>query len=109
MENINDSIEEAVVAEEVIEAPVQTVAEEVTEAPVIEPVIEEKPKAKKADKPSNTKETVALYAKGNFVWEEVGKLTAGYNIVLKTDADKWLTIKGVRLATPEEILARVNN
>lgn len=109
----NDLKEDAIVTEEVIEAPEAPVAEKVEEAPVVEapveaPVVEEKPKAKKAEKASgNAVETVALFSKTNVTWAEVGKLSAGYNIVSKADADKWLTIKNVRVATPEEIATKV--
>jgi len=49
-------------------------------------------------------ETVALYSKKNYHWaENGGALKSGYNIVDKAKADKWLTLAGVRVATPEEI------
>ena len=47
--------------------------------------------------------TVAIYSTKNVVWEGVGKVSKGYNIVTKAQAEKWLTIKHVRLATPEEV------
>jgi hypothetical protein len=111
-EIINDSNEEAVVAEEVTEAPVDAVAEEVAEAPVAEPVAEEKPKAKKAkaEKVVGAEEVVALFSESNYSWDIVGKLKTGYNFVTKSEADQWLsgTLK-VRLATPEEIAAKAAN
>lgn len=51
-------------------------------------------------------ETVALYSKKNYHWaENGGALKSGYNIVDKAKADKWLTLAGVRVATPEEVAA----
>lgn len=47
---------------------------------------------------------VALYSFRNIFWQEVGRLSKGYNIVSKAKADKWLTMEDVRLATPEELL-----
>ena len=48
--------------------------------------------------------TVALYSKKNYHWaENGGALKSGYNIVDKAKADNWLTLAGVRLATPEEV------
>ena len=47
--------------------------------------------------------TVALHSTKNVVWENVGKLVKGYNIVPSAAAAKWLTRNHVREATPEEI------
>lgn len=49
------------------------------------------------------KVTVAIHSTKNVVWEGVGKIDKGYNIVSKAEADKWLTRSHVRLATPEEV------
>jgi len=49
------------------------------------------------------KETVALHSTKNVVWEGVGKVEKGYNIVKKSEADRWLTRDHIRLATPEEV------
>jgi len=48
-------------------------------------------------------EKVALYSIKNKHNSQIGSLKFGYNIVTKEVADKWLAIKGVRLATPEEV------
>lgn len=48
-------------------------------------------------------ETVAIYSTRNVNWSEVGKVYFGYNIVSKAAAEKWLTRKHIRLATPEEV------
>lgn len=62
------------------------------------------PKKKTATKTSAKKDaTVAIYSSKNVVWESVGKVEKGYNIVTQKDADKWLTRSHVRLATPEEV------
>ena len=46
---------------------------------------------------------VAVYSKKNLRWSEVGQLNSGYNIVTKEAAAKWVTLNGVREATPEEV------
>lgn len=50
-------------------------------------------------------ERVALYSDRNKhnSDKKIGSLKVGYNIVTKEAADWWLTRKGVRLATPEEL------
>jgi hypothetical protein len=48
-------------------------------------------------------ETVAIHSTKNVSWPEIGKVLRGYNIVEKEIADKWLTRKHIRLATPEEV------
>jgi hypothetical protein len=110
-ENNNDSVEAPEI--EKIEEPTPAVeaTPEVVEVPVVEekaveeaPVVEKK--AKKEVKAEANGELVALFSKGNLNWTEVGKLVSGYNLVSKNDADKWLKIKNVRLATPEEIATK---
>lgn len=49
------------------------------------------------------KATVALHSTKNVVWEGVGKIEKGYNIVTTEAAEKWLTRSHVREASPEEI------
>jgi len=56
-----------------------------------------------AIEPDAPKEKVAIYSLRNLSWIGVGTLTEGYNIVTKEDADKWITNKSVRTATPEEV------
>jgi hypothetical protein len=58
-----------------------------------EPVVKEKAPTEK----------VALYSLRNISWNGVGEITKGYNIVTAEDADKWITNKSVRTATPEEV------
>jgi hypothetical protein len=53
-------------------------------------------------KPEPT-EKVAIYSSRNLFWNGVGELSVGYNIVTKEDADKWITNKSVRTASPEEV------
>ena len=110
----NDFKEETPVVEEATEAAVEeTVVEEVPEATiapveVVEVEKAEKPKKEKVAKAADS-ETVALFSERNLAWEGVGTLKAGYNIVSKEEANGWLSgnLK-VRLASPEEIAARVN-
>lgn len=54
-------------------------------------------------KPKGRNETVAIYSTRNVSWEGVGKVEKGYNIVSKTEAEKWLMRDHARLATPEEL------
>lgn len=58
---------------------------------------------KTATSGQNRKVTVAIHSTKNVVWEGVGKVEKGYNIVKKAEADKWLTRSHIRLATPEEV------
>lgn len=58
---------------------------------------------KKVVDPVKQKENVALYSTKNLHWHTVGQLKIGYNIVTKEVSEKWLTLKTVRLATPEEL------
>lgn len=51
-----------------------------------------------------TEDRVAVYSSKNLFWYGVGELKAGYSILSKEDADKWLAKSNrVRLATPEEV------
>jgi chorismate mutase len=115
-DKINDSNDEVLAVEETVETPAEAIEEAVTEVPeetaapveVVEVAKAEKPKKEKVAKAADS-ETVALFAERNVVWDGVGKLKAGYNIVSKEEAEGWLSgnLK-VRLASPEEIAARAN-
>jgi hypothetical protein len=84
-----------------------------TERPALAPVengvigsgtvkkVKKEPKA--APKPETPVETVAIFSEGNMVWQGLGKIVKGYNIVPKEDAAQWLTLGSVREATPEEV------
>lgn len=56
-------------------------------------------------KPKEPTKKVAIYSDHNkySVNKQKGSLKVGYNIVSKEAADWWLSRKGVREATPEEI------
>jgi len=124
--------EQAHVEAPVVETPVEHVeepaAEPVVEAPVVEAPVVEAPVAeepvqslgftetgaigslaadgpKKESKPVSVdlSEKVALHSTKSVRWEEVGAISRGYNIVTKAQADKWLTRKHVRIASPEEV------
>ena len=108
--DLNEAVEPEKVAEpivedkaEVVEVPAEPVAE-----PIVEPVVEKKAKKEPKAAPAAAGDLVALFSERNISWSEVGKLIAGYNLVSKADADRWLSgsLK-VRLATPEEIAAKV--
>jgi hypothetical protein len=63
------------------------------------------PTRKKAPVKQSVKKnaTVAIHSTRNVVWNKIGKVEKGYNIVTQDEADKWLTRDHVRLATPEEV------
>lgn len=48
---------------------------------------------------------VAIFAVRSLNWSGVGKLDSGYNFVSKEVAEKWLTLRSVREASPEEVAA----
>jgi hypothetical protein len=112
---------EAAPAEEVVEEvtpvaeeakPEAVVEEPAKEEPVIEAkpeVVEEKPakKAKKEEVAEDDK--VAIYSSRPVLWDGVGRIERGYNIVSKAQADKWIKRNHVRLATPEEIKGALGN
>jgi hypothetical protein len=52
-----------------------------------------------------TPDKIALYSERNKhnTNKKIGSLKVGYNIVTKEAADWWLSRKGVRLATPQEL------
>ena len=69
-----------------------------------------KKKATKQAAPKKEKEpTMALHSSKNVVWEGVGKIEKGYNIVSAAHAKKWLTRSHVREATPEEVAREYGN
>ena len=60
--------------------------------------------AKKTPKQKSVKKkTVAIYSTKNLYWDEVGRISKGYNLVTEEQAEKWLTLGHTRIATPEEI------
>lgn len=46
---------------------------------------------------------IAIYSEKNMHWNGIGGISKGYNIVTKEAAVKWLTRKGIRKATPQEL------
>jgi hypothetical protein len=46
---------------------------------------------------------VAIYSSRNVFWQEVGRVSKGYNIMTKDQADLWLTRNHTRLVTPLEV------
>jgi hypothetical protein len=113
VEAVVEPVSEPVV-EPVVEAPV---AEAVVEAPAVEEPVQSlgftetgaigsmaaDGPSKKIKKDVDLSDKVALYSTKSVRWEEVGSLSRGYNIVSKAQAEKWLTRKHVRTATPEEV------
>lgn len=51
----------------------------------------------------DTVEKVAIWSEKNIRWANIGTLNKGYNIVTKEAAESWMTLKGIRKATPEEV------
>ena len=61
-------------------------------------------KNKSFDKNANIDDSkVAIHSEKNMAWMSVGRIVKGYNIVTKEASEKWITRKGVRKATPEEV------
>lgn len=89
LEKTEVSVEEEKRPSNVIDAKIQLEQE-------VKKEIKESKKIKKSNE-------VALYAIRNLHWAGVGALEAGYNIVSKEESEKWLTLKAVRIATPEEV------
>lgn len=46
---------------------------------------------------------VAIHSTRSIYWPEVGRIIKGYNIVSKSTIEKWLTLRGIRIASPEEV------
>jgi len=61
------------------------------------------PKVKAVEPKVVKKETVALFSTRNVLWEGVGEIKKGYNIVDKAESVQWLKRDHVRTATPEEV------
>lgn len=53
--------------------------------------------------PKAEAEKVALFSEKNLHWLGVGNIRPGYNIVTEEASRLWLTRRGVREATPEEV------
>jgi hypothetical protein len=63
-----------------------------------------KPKAEKAPAVEEVAPSkVAVFSTRNLYADGYGKINIGYNIVPKKYVDFWLTQRGVRLATPDEV------
>lgn len=56
---------------------------------------------KKEIKVSDNKK--AIHSEKNMHWQGIGAISKGYNIVTKEAAEKWLSRKGIREATPQEV------
>lgn len=55
--------------------------------------------------PVDLKEKIAVYSNRDVFWKEVGRLPKGYSFITREEAEPWLRIRGVRLATPSEVAA----
>ena len=68
-----------------------------------------RPKVERPDKAEEPEvEKVAIQSPGNIHWDEVGVISTGYNLVTEAEAEKWVKLEGVRLATPEEVAKEFN-
>lgn len=56
----------------------------------------------KAVKPKKT-DKVAVHSTKNASWVGVGSISKGYNVMMPSQAEQWLTKDFVREATPEEV------
>lgn len=84
------------------------VEEPVAEPVIEEPVVEEKPAPKKKSSKKVADvgdDQVALWSDANLHHLNWGTLNKGPNIVSKEVADKWISHRMVRNATPEEVAA----
>lgn len=52
---------------------------------------------------ANLDDKIAIYSEKNMNWVGVGAVKKGYNIVTREASDKWLTRKGIREASSEEV------
>lgn len=106
-------VEEPAIEEVVPEPTVIVAPEPVETAPAITSVEDgvigtgkvAKKKATPAPKAADIApgDRAAIFASRNIHWQGLGKIQKGYTIVSKEDAEKWVTLPSVRLATPEEI------
>lgn len=71
----------------------------------VKPVVKEA--AKKAVS-EDKEETVALHSTKNVVWQGVGKVSRGVNIVSKTAAEQWMTRSHITVLTPEQVAKEFN-
>lgn len=76
-----------------------------TKAEILEVILSFVPKESNeiSNEPVKPQEKVAVYSLRNLVWNGVGSINKGYNIVTEEDSKKWLTHKSVRIASPEEV------
>lgn len=64
---------------------------------------EDKKSAQKKSTPNPVTNKVAIHSTRNVDWPGVGKVSKGYNIVTKEQAEQWTTRNHIRIATPEEV------
>lgn len=67
-----------------------------------------KPAVKKPALKQEAVETVAIQSTKNVVWQGVGKVTRGVNVVSKEEAEQWLTRNHITLLTPEQVAKEFN-
>ncbi len=72
-------------------------------------VTESKPTpAPKKSSAASADDSVAIQSTKNVVWQGVGKVSRGVNIVSKAEAEQWLTRSHVTLLTPEQVAKEFN-
>ncbi len=115
-------VEEAKVEEPAQEAPKEVITNATgkkasTKKPGLAPVengaigstvVEAQAEVKAPAKPKPVEDTVAIKSTKNVVWQGVGKVVVGVNIVSKTEADQWLTRNHITLLTPDQVAKEYN-
>lgn len=77
-----------------------------TKAEILEVILNFIPKENEDGTPAkkyDPDDKVALYSTKNVHWTGLGSINVGYNIVSREASEKWLSRKGVREATPQEL------
>lgn len=67
-----------------------------------------KSEPKKVETVAKPTDTVVLKSTKNVVWQGIGKVSRGINVVSKEEADHWLTRSHITLLTPEEVAKEYN-
>lgn len=68
-----------------------------------------KKEVKPEPKTANAVEKVAIRSSKNVVWQGVGKVVKGINIVTKDQAAQWMTRNHIELVAPEDVAKEFGN
>lgn len=72
--------------------------EEFAEKPLVN-----KDRRRNNNTPVDPEEKIAVYSNRNISWKEVGTLSKGYSFITRREAESWTRLRGVRVASPEEV------